>query len=70
MTGVLTKSDIHGAIEADPIGRLIVNGKLCVPVESGFDYLASLTESASVFPNLRTIHLNASVLNQFRGGIL
>jgi methylmalonyl-CoA mutase len=60
----IEKSAIHGAIEADPIGRLIVNGKLCVPVESGFDYLASLTESSEVFPNLRTIHLNASVLNQ------
>jgi methylmalonyl-CoA mutase len=56
---------IHGAIEADPIGRLFVNGKLCVPVESGFDYLASLTESASVLPNLRTIHLNASFFNNY-----
>jgi len=59
----IDKANIRGAIEADPIGRLIVNGKLCVPVESGFDYLASLTTSASVFPNLRTIHLNASLFN-------
>jgi methylmalonyl-CoA mutase len=41
----------------------MLNGKLCVPVESGFDYLASLTESALVFPNLRTIHLNAATYN-------
>jgi methylmalonyl-CoA mutase len=59
----IDKANIRGAIEADPIGRLIVNGNLCVPVESGFDYLASLTTSASVFPNLRTIHLNASLFN-------
>ena len=52
-----------GAIEADPIGRLMVNGKLCVPVEAGFDYLASLTGSAKVFPNFRTVHLNASHFN-------
>lgn len=54
---------IHGAIEADPIGRLMVNGTLCVPVEAGFDYLASLTSSASVFPNLKTIHLCAVSLS-------
>jgi methylmalonyl-CoA mutase len=66
----IEKEDIHGAIEADPIGRLIVNGKLCVPVESGFDYLALLTESSVVFPHLRTIHLNASVLNQSGLGTL
>jgi len=52
-----------GAIEADPIGRLMGNGKLCVPVEEGFDYLASLTGSAKAFPNFRTVHLNASHFN-------
>jgi methylmalonyl-CoA mutase len=59
----LDKANIRCAIEADPIGRLVINGNLCVPVGSGFDYLASLTESASVFPNSRTVHLNASVFN-------
>jgi methylmalonyl-CoA mutase len=54
---------ICGAIEADPIGFLMLNGKLCVPPQAGFDYLASLTESASLFPDLRTIHLNASYFN-------
>lgn len=59
----LDTGKIHGAIEADPIGRLMLNGKLCVPVEAGFDYLTSLTGSASVFPNLRTVHLKASNFN-------
>ena len=59
----LNPQDIHGAIEADPIGRLTVNGTLCLDIESGFDYLASLTRSSSVFPNLRTIHLKASNFN-------
>jgi len=53
-------SELSGAIEADPIGRLMSNGTLCVPVEAGFDYLAELSESASLFSNLRTIHLNGS----------
>jgi methylmalonyl-CoA mutase len=51
---------ICGAIEADPIGRLVANGKLCVSLEEGFDYLASLTRASEVFPNFFTVHLNAS----------
>jgi methylmalonyl-CoA mutase len=53
-------SHIRGAIEADPLGRLMLNGTLCIPEEAGFDYLASLTESSAALPNLRTIHLSAS----------
>jgi methylmalonyl-CoA mutase len=53
-------SGIRGAIEADPLGRLMLNGTLCIPDEAGFDYLYSLTQSSSVFPELRTIHLCAS----------
>ncbi len=59
----LNPLEIHGAIEADPIGRLMHNGKLCVPVEEGFDYLASLTDMAAAYPKLRTVHLNASFFN-------
>jgi len=66
----LNPASISGAIEADPIGRLMVNGKLCVPVESGFDYLASLTDTASKFPNLRTIHLNASGFGNAGAGLV
>jgi methylmalonyl-CoA mutase len=59
----LNCKDIKGAIEADPIGKLMINGKLCVPVEDGFEYLASLTQESSKLPDLRTIHLNASHFN-------
>lgn len=59
----LEPEKIHGAIEADPIGRLMLNGTLCIPVEAGFDYLASLTSAAAVLPSLRNIHLNASAFN-------
>jgi len=55
--------DLKGAIEADPLGRLMINGKLCVPVEDGFDYLASLTEESSELTDFRTIQLNASHFN-------
>lgn len=56
-------SDIHGAIEADPLGRLMLNGTLCIPEKEGFDYLASLTKASEVFPDFKTIHLNASNFN-------
>ena len=59
----LNSEEITGAIEADPIGRLMSNGTLCVPADAGFDYLASLTESALVLPQLKTIHLNAGLFS-------
>ena len=57
------RKQIHGAIETDPLGRLMLNGKLCIPIEAGLDYLASVTRSSSVLPGLRTIQINASVFN-------
>ncbi len=62
--------EIKGAIEADPIGRLLLNGTLCVPVSAGFDYLASLTASAAVLPELKTIHLNAGNFSNAGANIL
>lgn len=54
------RSSIRGAVEADPLGRLMMNGKLCIPVEAGFDYLASLTKESSLLPDYRTIQVNGS----------
>ncbi len=56
----LDPSSIFGAIEADPVSRLMKNGSLCVPEEEGFDYLATLTGDSAVLPNLRTIHIDAA----------
>jgi methylmalonyl-CoA mutase len=58
------------AIEANPISRLMLSGKLCVPEDKGFDYLASLTGSSWVLPNLRTVHLNASNFNNSEADIV
>lgn len=49
---------IRGAVEADPIIRLVINGKLCIPVDSGFDYLASLIRETLVMENYRCIQIN------------
>ncbi len=54
-------SKINGAIEADPLGRLTINGTLCVPPEDGFDYLASLVTLAEPLTNFRVVNLNASI---------
>ena len=54
---------IHGSFEADPIGKLMLKGSLCIPINSGFDYLASVTEAASILPGFRTINVNASNFN-------
>ena len=54
------KSTLRGAVEADPLGRLMINGTLCIPVEAGFDYLAALTKETSILPNYRNIQVNGS----------
>jgi methylmalonyl-CoA mutase len=55
------KENIRGGIEADPLGRLLLNGTLCVTPEAGFDYLASLIADASPLPGFRTIRVNGSI---------
>jgi methylmalonyl-CoA mutase len=54
---------IRGAIEVDPLSRLMVNGTLCIPPEQGFDYLASVVKSSVSLPHFRTININASNFN-------
>jgi methylmalonyl-CoA mutase len=53
-------SQLRGCIEADPLGRLMANGTLCIPEEKGFDYLASLTLDTITFPSFRNIQVNGS----------
>jgi methylmalonyl-CoA mutase len=54
------RSALYGAVEADPLSRLMLNGTLCIPVEAGFDYLASLTADTAVLPHYRNIQVNGS----------
>jgi methylmalonyl-CoA mutase len=66
----LNDYDIRGAIEADPLGRLVKNGTLCIPVEAGFDYLAELTKAAAVLPGIKTIHIDAGYFRNAGSGIV
>ncbi|MGD0583436.1 MAG: methylmalonyl-CoA mutase subunit beta [Bacteroidales bacterium] len=53
---------IRGVIEADPLGRLMLNGKLCISLEAGLDYLADLTTKSLSLPYLRTVDVHGSWL--------
>src|ERR1035437_8844914 len=56
-------NEIRGAIEVDPLSRLMVNGTLCIPSEQGFDYLASVVKSSESLPRFRMININVSNFN-------
>ncbi|HBE41584.1 MAG TPA: hypothetical protein DDW27_10350, partial [Bacteroidales bacterium] len=51
---------ISGAVETDPLSRLMLNGKLCIPVEKGFDYLAEVAQMTTSLPLFRAVHINSS----------
>jgi methylmalonyl-CoA mutase len=51
---------VKGAIEADPIGRLMLNGTLCIPVGKGLDYLAETAKLTLPLHQFRAIHIKAS----------
>lgn len=53
-------SALRGSVEADPIGRLMVNGKLCVPISDGLDYLAELVKDSKSLPGFRVVEVNAA----------
>ena len=38
----------------------MINGTFCIPVEAGFDYLASLTDEVKILPNYRSLQVNGS----------
>ena len=52
--------NIKGAVETDPLSRLMLNGTLCIPVDKGFDYLAEVTGMTFSLPLFRAVNINAS----------
>ena len=51
---------ITGAVETDPLSRLMLNGTICIPVGKAFDYLAGVAELTFSLPGFRAVHINAS----------
>ena len=62
------KEKVRGALEADPLSRLMLNGNLCTSIDEGISYLASLTASASSLPLFRTVQADASNFVNAGGG--
>lgn len=46
---------VNISIAADPLGRLLANGKLCISVDEGLDYLANLVKDSSDIPGFRSV---------------
>lgn len=51
---------VKGAIETDPLGRLMVNGKLCVSVNEAMDYLVTLYREGEFFPAMKMVRVNGA----------
>jgi|WetSurMetagenome_2_1015567.scaffolds.fasta_scaffold50858_2 methylmalonyl-CoA mutase len=69
VAGVDTQK-ITGCIGAEPLTRLLTNGKLCVTIDEGLGYLASLAKDASDFPGLRTVQVSGSQFSNAGAGVV
>jgi methylmalonyl-CoA mutase len=63
-------NQIRGAIEADPLSRLMLNGTLCISPEEGFDYLGKVVNSLEPLPHFRAMQINASNFSNAGGDIV
>ena len=66
----LKPGSIKGALETDPLGRLMVNGNLCIPVSDGMDYLAELVKSARYLENYRVLSINGAAFGNAGAGLV
>ena len=55
-------------IAADPLGRLLANGKLCVPFEEGLDYLADLVKESTVIPGMKCVEPSGTLFSNAGAG--
>ena len=63
-------SKVHGSIAADPLGRLLTNGKLCVSIEEGLDYLTELVKESSTIPGMKCIQAGGTLFNNAGTGVV
>ncbi len=61
-------SKVRICIAADPLGKLAANGRLCVPVEEGLDYLAELVEETSGMPGVKCVAPSGTVFSNAGAG--
>lgn len=60
--------NIRICIAADPLGRLALNGRLCVPVDQGLDYLADLVKDAAEIKGIRCVEPSGAIFSNAGAG--
>ena len=55
-------------VSADPLGRLLANGRLCVTVEEGLDYLADLVRERAALPGLKCVEPSGTLFSNAGAG--
>jgi methylmalonyl-CoA mutase len=73
LIGYLNKSgadlkQVHINISADPLGKLAANGKLCVTVNEGLDYLADLVRESSKIPGIKCLEPSGTLFSNAGAG--
>ncbi len=61
---------VNGALEADPLGRYMVQGKLCIPIEDGIAYLKGVAELAADMPKFRVLQIVAANFSNAGGSVV
>ncbi len=59
---------VNITVSADPLGRLAANGRLCVPVDQGLDYLAGLVSDAAETPGIRCVEPSGTIFSNSGAG--
>jgi methylmalonyl-CoA mutase len=59
---------VRMTISADPLGRLAENGRLCVPVDEGMDYLADLVRDTASIPGMKCLEPSGTVFSNAGAG--
>lgn len=73
LQGYLEKSgadlkQVHITVSADPLGRLAANGKLCVTVNEGLDYLAALVRESAKTPAIKCLEPSGTLFSNAGAG--
>jgi methylmalonyl-CoA mutase len=59
---------IRICIAADPLGKLAANGKLCIPVDQGLDYLADLVNETAGIQGMKCVEPSGTIFSNAGAG--
>lgn len=57
------RKQVRITVSADPLGKLAANGKLCVKVDEGLDYLADLVNESAKVPGIRCLEPSGTLFS-------